>query len=66
MGCQCQLVYSIPRACIDLDEYIPFVKIETKEEDLLLNVLGLLEYGFLYQAIFSNSEQTDFIDDEIV
>ena len=56
--CKCVLSYSICKANIDLDKYKPIV-IKFNNESIELSPALLMDYGLLYQLIFSNPEQTD-------
>ena len=56
--CKCALIYSICKANINLDRYRPIV-IKFNNESMELTPTLLMDYGLLYQLIFSNLEQTD-------
>ena len=55
--CKSALTYSICKANIDLDKYRPIV-IKFNNESIELT-FALMDYGLLYQLIFSNLKQTD-------
>ena len=55
--CKCALTYSISKANIDLDSYKPII-VKFKNESIELTPL-LMDYGVLYQLIFSHPDQTD-------
>nr|CAN70247.1 hypothetical protein VITISV_021083 [Vitis vinifera] len=56
--CKCALTYSICKANIDLDSYKPIV-IKFNNESIELTPTLLMDYGVLYQLIFSHPDQTD-------
>lgn len=55
---KCALTYSICKANMDLDNY-HLVTIRLKNEQIELTSALLMDYGLIYQLIFSNSKQTD-------
>ena len=55
--CKCALTYSICKANIDLDSYKPII-IKFNNESIELTPSLLMNYGVLYQLIFSNPDQT--------
>ena len=56
--CKCALTYNICKTNIDLDRYRPTV-IKFNNKSIELTPTLLMNYGLLYQLIFSNPEQTD-------
>lgn len=60
--CHCQLQYSIPRATIILSEYKNHPSVIHDDTVVSLTALVLMDYGHLYQVIFSSPEQTDEFD----
>ena len=56
--CKCALTYSISKANIDLDSYRPIV-IKFNNESIKLTLALIMDYGVLYQLIFSHPDQTD-------
>ena len=55
---KCALTYSICKANIDLDNYKPII-IKFNNESIELTHFFLMNYGVLYQLIFSHPDQTD-------
>ncbi|GLT29445.1 hypothetical protein SLA2020_043140 [Shorea laevis] len=58
--CQCQLVYSICRVCLDLSSYEP-IQFLYEGEIIELTPQLLLDYGFLYQLIFTKMADTELV-----
>ena len=56
--CKCAFTYSICKANIDLDSY-KLIIIKFNNESIELTSFLLMDYGVLYQLIFSNPDQTD-------
>ena len=56
--CKCALTYSIYKANIDLDSYKTII-IKFNNESIELTPSLLMDYGVLYQLIFSHPNQTD-------
>ena len=54
---KCALTYSICKANIDLDKYRPVV-IKFNNESIELTPALLMDFGLLYQLIFSHPNQT--------
>ena len=50
--CKCAFTYSICKANIDLDSYRPVI-IKFNNESIELTLALLMDYGLLYQLIFS-------------
>ena len=56
--CKCTLTYNICKTNIDLDRY-RYVVIKFNNESIELILALLMDYGLLYQLIFSHLDQTD-------
>ena len=56
--CKCALTYSICKVNIDLDSH-KLIIIKFNNESIELTLSLLMDYGILYQLIFSNPDQTD-------
>lgn len=55
--CECNLLYSIPRACINLATFQNFT-VSYKTTQIEITPMTLLDYGFLNQIIITNPSQT--------
>ena len=56
--CKCALTYSICKTNIDLDNY-KLIIIKFNNESIKLTPSLFIDYGILYQLIFSHPDQTD-------
>ena len=56
--CKCHLVYSIPRASIELQLFKPLCT-KYQGEEIFITISTLLDYGFLKQIIFSDPDNTN-------
>jgi hypothetical protein len=58
MDCKCNLIFSIPKACIDLTNFQD-LSLTYKGEEVQITPMTLLDQGFLRQLIITSPEQTD-------
>lgn len=56
--CPCQLVFSIPKACINMQHFQDLV-LSYRGQTIQVSPMTLLDHGFLRQIIFTDPEQTD-------
>ena len=56
MLCNCNRNFTISRVCLDLQYYLP-ISLPFKDEELILTLEKLLDYGLVHQIICSNPSQ---------
>jgi len=59
-SCECNLIYSIPRVCINMTTFQD-ITIQYENHQILITPSTLLDYGFLKQIIFTQPEQANIL-----